>query len=257
MHNFGLTPYQGFLPIFVLMNPNSSRVILLTGASGGLGRILSSHLAKSGYRLALSYYSGSFIPHTYNEQIRTYKADIRIESEVESMIAQIINDFGQIDILINNAGISKNGVTWKLDSNDWNDSIAVNLTGTFYMLKHTLPLMRNNEWGRIINMSSVVASNGMPGTIAYAASKAALNGIARTVALETASKNITINNIALGYMDAGMLYDIPEEIRNDIREKIPMKKFGPPEEICSLMDYLISDKASYITGQTLNLNGGL
>jgi NAD(P)-dependent dehydrogenase (short-subunit alcohol dehydrogenase family) len=236
---------------------NSSRVVLLTGASGGLGRILSNHLAGEGFRLALSYHSGTLIPHTDNEHIRSYKADIRSEEEVQQMIQQIVSDFGRIDILINNAGISRNGVTWKLDTSDWNDSIAVNLNGTFHMLKHTLPVMRNNEWGRIVNMSSVVASNGMPGTIAYAASKAALHGIARTVALETASKNITINNIALGYMDAGMLYEIPEEIRNDIREKIPMKKFGPPNEICALVDYLISDNASYLTGQTLHLNGGV
>ena len=186
-----------------------------------------------------------------------YKADITSENEIMSMIEKIQTEFGTIDVLINNAGISIDGVSWKLGLDSWNKVMAVNLTGPFLCIKHTLPMMRQSGWGRIINITSVVSQLGVPGTSAYSASKAALSGLTKTVSKEVIKYNITVNQISLGYFHAGMLFRIPEEIREQIKSTIPKKEFGEPDEIVRCLLYLIDEKANYITGQTININGGL
>jgi 3-oxoacyl-[acyl-carrier protein] reductase len=238
--------------------------VLLIGASGGLGRHITIGMANAGYNLALHYHdslsnleptieeiNGSGIKH------KTYKADITSEEDVAALVKNVKNDFGTIDILINNAGLSLNGVSWKLSLDDWNKVIGVNLTGPFLCTKHVLPFMRENKWGRIIYMSSVVPQIGVAGTAAYSATKAGLGGLCKTISKETVSSKITANLVSLGYFDAGLLYQIPEEIRNQIRETIPMKEFGNPKDVVECLLYLAGDNAAYITGQTINLNGGL
>lgn len=247
----------------------SFKNVLLTGASGGLGKYISHHLAQNGFNLALQYNSSpEKLDESINEiknsgtiksgtVIKTYKADITDESSVKELAGKVKEDFGNIDILINNAGLSINAVSWKLNLDDWNKVINVNLTGPFLCTKHVLPLMKENKFGRIIYISSVVPQIGVAGTAAYSASKAGLYGLCKTVSKEIIKNNITANVISLGYFDAGLLYQIPEEIRNQIKETIPVKEFGNPAEVAECIKYLCSENSRYITGQTLNLNGGL
>ncbi len=238
--------------------------VLLMGASGGLGKFFATGLARAGYNIALHYYNHPDSIYAIENELKSlnvnckgYKSDICSESEIIELVKNVNDDFGSIDILINNAGISIDGITWKLDINSWNKVIAVNLTGPFLCSKHVLPLMRANNWGRIINISSVVPQIGIAGTVAYSVSKSGLNGLTKTISKEVIKNNITVNQISLGYFDAGMLYRIKEEIRNQIKESIPKKEFGNPDEIVNCLLYLISDNASYITGQVININGGL
>jgi 3-oxoacyl-[acyl-carrier protein] reductase len=240
----------------------AKKTMLITGASGGIGTYLARHFSLLGYNLALHYFNNKIDVTTIKAEaienkIIAYKADIRNEQEVERMISSIKDDLGAIDILINNAGVIKSGITWKLPLDQWQMVIDTNLTGVFLATKHCLPQMRAKNWGRIINISSVVASVALVGTSAYAASKSALAGFAKAVAIEVADKNITVNNIAAGYMDTGMADEIPENIKEIILKEIPVRKFGNPEEICSLVEYIISNNASYLTGQTIGLNGGM
>lgn len=238
--------------------------VLLVGSSGGLGQHFAKSFASAGYNLALHYLTGSEKMDILkselslsNIKVNSYKADISSETEVAGMIGKIQKDLGGIDILINNAGISIDGMSWKLGLDDWNKVLSVNLTGPFLCIKHTLPLMRQSGWGRIINITSVVSQIGVPGTSAYSASKAALTGLTKTVSKEVMKYNITVNQISLGYFQAGMLFKIPEDIREQIKTSIPKKEFGNPEEIVRCMLYLVDEKANYITGQTININGGL
>ena len=237
--------------------------ILLIGASGGLGKHFTAGLAKAGYNMALHYNDKEdelkSVLSLLGDKIKynTYKADITSEENVRDMIAKVNEDFGSIDVLINNAGISLDGVSWKLELDAWNKVLAVNLTGPFLCIKHVLPLMRKNNFGRIINMSSVVSQIGVPGTVAYSVSKSGLNGLTKSVSKEVTKNNITINTISLGYFKAGMLYQISEELREQIKETIPKKEFGEPEELISCILYLIGEHSGYITGQTININGGL
>jgi len=238
--------------------------ILLIGASGGLGKHFTKGLAEEGYNLALHFNDNSAkLDETIKEideagvKISAYKADIADEASVKEMIDKVKADFGSIDILINNAGLSLNAMSWKLSADNWNKVIGVNLTGPFLCSKHVIPVMRENNWGRIIFMSSVVGQIGVPGTAAYAATKAGLGGLCKTISKEVMKSSITANVISLGYFKAGLLYQIPEDIREQIRETIPIKKFGDPSEILECILYMCSDKSSYLTGQTINLNGGL
>jgi len=238
--------------------------VLIIGASGGLGKHLTIGLANAGFNLALHYNENrENLDKTLSEiknsklKLKTYRADITNENEIEEMIKNVKQDFNSIDVLINNAGLSLNGMSWKLGLEDWNKVISVNLTGPFLCTKHVLPLMRENNWGRIIYMSSVVSQIGVPGTAAYAATKAGLNGLCKTISKEIIKSNITANVISLGYFEAGLLYQIPEDIRNQIKDSIPKKEFGNPNDVVECILYLCSENSGYITGQTININGGL
>jgi 3-oxoacyl-[acyl-carrier protein] reductase len=238
--------------------------VLLIGSSGGLGRHFALGLANAGYNLALHYNNSEEKIDELTAELKKspvkffkYKADITNEDEIADLVKIAAQEMGSIDILINNAGISIDGMSWKLNLDKWNEVISVNLTGPFICIKHVLPVMRRNNWGRIINITSVVPQIGIPGTIAYSASKAGLDGITKTVSKEVTKFNITINQIALGYFKAGMLFRIPEEIREQIRANIPMKEFGDPAAILRCILYLCSEDSGYITGQTININGGL
>ena len=242
----------------------SKKNVLLIGASGGLGEHITKKLAAVGYNLALHYHTGLDKLGTvinsikeHNIRHKAYMADITSENDITEMIRKMIDDFGTIDILINNAGISINGMSWKLSLDNWNKVIAVNLTGPFLCSKHVIPVMKENKFGRIIFISSVVSQIGVIGTSAYAATKAGLNGLSKTISKEVINNNITSNLISLGYFDAGLLYQIPEDIRGQIKETIPIKDFGNPQEVVECIKYICSENSSYLTGQTINLNGGL
>lgn len=232
-----------------------NKTILIIGSSGGLGTVLVDYFKDKSYNLALHYLTNPV--DVSADSVKHYQADITKEDEVSSMVGKVVSDFGKIDVVLHNAGVSRNGMSWKIEQSDWNDTLAVNLTGPFLVSKHVIPHMRTNDFGRILFMSSVVAQTGFVGTAAYAASKAGLLGLTKTLAKELATKNVTVNAIALGYFNAGMINDVPQEMQEQLKENIPVGTLGDPQELAALIEFLCSDKSSYLTGQTLNLNGGL
>ena len=226
---------------------NISKNILLIGASSGIGRKLQPYFINDGFLV---------IPHYFKEKIEDgYHADIRKPDEVKEMVAKILKKYESIDILINCAGISINGIAHRYNYEDWKKTIDTNLNGAFYCIREVLPSMRNNNYGVIINISSVVGRIGIPGTIAYSASKAGLMGLTRTIAIENIAKGITCNSIALGYVNAGLTARLPQELKKQILERIPMKRFCEIDEIYNTIDFII--RTPYITGQIIDLNGGL
>lgn len=233
----------------------SKKTILIIGSSGGLGSSILKSFDETKYNLALHYFSNPFPIHSKSH--KGYKADITQEDEVEQLIQAVIKDFGSIDIVINTAGITISEMSWKTNLSNWDKTIAINLTGPFLVTKHVLPYMRKNGFGRIIFMSSIVAQTGFIGASAYAASKSGLFGLAKTISKEVANKGVTANAIALGYFNAGMIEDVPQDMQDKLKEAIPVSALGKPEELAELIKYIISEKSSYLTGQTINLNGGL
>ena len=239
-----------------------NKTLLLLGASGGLGNELIPVLHKAGYKLALHYHNSkdsidAVLEKNNIRDAKLYKADITSESDIETLINAVNTDFNGLDVVVNNAGVSSSSMSWKYDMNDWDKTVAINLTGPFMVIKHALNVMRPNNFGRIINITSIVAQTGFIGTSAYAASKAGLIGMTKSVSKEVANKNITVNNIALGYFNAGMIHEVPDNMQEDLLNKIPKKAFGKPEELAECILYLANENNTYLTGQTINLNGGL
>ncbi|WP_300665008.1 SDR family NAD(P)-dependent oxidoreductase [Fluviicola sp.] len=231
------------------------KVILITGATGGLGSAMVKHFEKQDVKLALHTFQQE--PFDVACEHAWFKADLRDENQVANLIATILANFGKVDVLINNAGISRNGMSWKLSPAEFNEVIAVNLTAPFLLSHGLIPGMRSSNYGRIINISSVVAQTGVPGTVAYAASKAGILGMTKTIAKELASQPITCNALALGYFDQGMISEVSEELQQQIISQIPKNKLGGVETILSTIDWLLTDACDYVTGQTISLNGGL
>lgn len=232
------------------------KVILITGASGGMGTHFTNWFKKQNVNLALHYFEAKNTMEA-SDLIAYFQADLTNEDEVNRMIEAVINRFGRIDVLINNAGISKSAMSWKTSLDAWNETIAINLTAPFLVAKACIPFMRENGSGSIINISSVVGQTGQIGTAAYSASKAGLIGLTKTLAKELASNNITVNALALGYFSTGMIADVPQEQQDQIIESIPLKKLGDPATVCKTIEWLISSEAAYVTGQVIQLNGGL
>lgn len=232
------------------------KVLLITGASGGMGNALAQLFAAQGYSLALHFHQ-NILSLPESEKVAHFKADLTNEQEVEKLVAAVLERFGRIDVLINNAGISRSSMSWKTSSSDWRETMAVNLDAPFYLSKAVVPGMREQKSGRIINITSVVAQTGFIGTAAYAASKAGLIGLTKTLSKELISSGISVNALALGYFEVGMIDDVPEIVRQQVIDTIPAKELGKPETVFSTIEWLISDAAGYVTGQTINLNGGL
>jgi NAD(P)-dependent dehydrogenase (short-subunit alcohol dehydrogenase family) len=231
------------------------KVIVITGATGGLGSEMVKHFEQQNVRLALHTFQQE--PFDVACEHAWFKADLRDPQQIDTLIAAILANFGRIDVLINNAGISKNGMSWKLSDADFNEVVAVNLTAPFKLIKGFLPKMREQKSGRIISISSVVAQTGVVGTAAYAASKAGLIGLTKTVSKETATNGITVNCLALGYFNVGMIDEVAPEMQTQIIQAIPQQQLGSVATILATIDWLISKEADYITGQTISLNGGL
>jgi NAD(P)-dependent dehydrogenase (short-subunit alcohol dehydrogenase family) len=231
------------------------QVIFITGATGGLGTAMVRHFERSGAKLALHAYQQETFEAACEHA--WFQADLRDESAIPALVQQVIDRFGRIDVLINNAGISRNGLSWKLSADDWNDVIAINLSAPFHLMKAVLPGMRAQQYGRIVSISSVVGQTGVPGTAAYAASKAGLIGLTKTVAKETAASGITANALALGYFDQGMISEVSPELQEQIRQQIPKQRLGSADTILAAIDWLLQPASDYVTGQTISLNGGL
>ena len=228
------------------------RKVLITGASRGLGLYLMKRFQEEGMAVYGTY--NSTIPQGLSENQYT-KVDISNTPSVESWVRNCVNSDDEI-VLINCAAGNYNVLARKADVDNWKELIDINLVGTFRAIHACLLLMYEKNWGRIINFSSVVAQKGVAGTSAYAASKAALWGLSRCLAVENAKHNITINTLNLGYMDVGMtINDVPEKLQEEMLNQIPEHKFGSPEDIYQAILFLIN--SPYTTGATININGGL
>ena len=183
--------------------------------------------------------------------------DLAEPASIEAAAAKVAAEFGRIDILVNNAGITRDGLAMRMKKADWDAVLAANLTGSFLLIQQVLPAMMRNRWGRIINISSVVGQAGNAGQANYAASKAGLIGMTKSIAQEMASRNVTVNSVAPGYIATAMTETLPAEVKEKMVGAIPMRRVGTPEEVAAAVRFLASEEASYITGHTLDVNGGL
>lgn len=240
-----------------------NRVAIITGAAGGLGQGIAMGLAQAGATIVVNYRQSEETAGRLVEAIGALgrnalavHADITDESQVTAMVQQTLDAFGHIDILINNAGVSRDAVSWKMSLETWQEVLNTNLTGAFLCTKAVVPAMRRTQWGRIVNISSIVCQMGVPGTAAYSASKAGLIGLTKTTAREVIRQNITVNCLALGYFDAGMMLSLSSEVQQQVIAQIPMGRLGKVEEIVHAIRFLCDEKAGYITGQVLGINGG-
>lgn len=239
------------------------KTVLITGASGAIGGELSKYFAERNYDIILHCNSHLEKLKKLKDEINKFdvnyliqKSDVTKEKDVKEMFSIIEKRFSRLDVLVNNAGIHIDRPIWKMPIEDWDKVINVNLTGTFLSSKFAVPLMKKNNFGRIINVSSVVGQRGEFGTSNYAASKSGLFGFTKTLAREVAKYNITANTVVLGYFSIGIINDVPKDMQKKLKSVIPVKRFGEPKELCSLIYYLSSEDAGYITGQTIGINGG-
>ena len=240
------------------------RVALVTGAVGGIGRFISSHLAQEGARVALNYLvendadAEAFRKELSNagHEVSLYKADVSRYDEAVSLVERVTKDFGRIDVLINNAGITIDKTMKNLGPEQWDKVIAVDLNSVFYCSRAVIEQMLARNYGRIINISSVVGQKGNFGQTNYAAAKAGIIGFTKSLALETAKKGITVNAIAPGFVKTAMTEKIPKDVMDKILETIPVGRMAEPSEIARAIVFLADEKSAYITGQVMGINGG-
>lgn len=238
--------------------------IVITGGAQGIGKEIAKKFSSQGADLALFDLNESVLQATVEElnqqskgRVIGFKVDVTSYEDVAININKVVDNFSGVDILINNAGITRDSLMIRLSENDWDKVIAVNLKGAFNCTKAVLKPMMKQQYGRIINISSVIGIMGNPGQVNYAASKAGLIGMTRTLAKELGSRNITVNAIAPGYIKTAMTDQISEKVREQMLARIPLKRFGTPEDVAYAVMFLASDYASYVTGQILVVDGGL
>ena len=241
-----------------------NKIALITGAGRGIGRAIAIALAKEGAEVVINY-NGSEerakeVKQTIEEnggKASIYKCNVRDFAACEAMIKDIVKEYGHLDILVNNAGITKDGLIMKMKEEDFDSVLNVNLKGTFNTIRHSARQMLKQRSGKIINISSVSGILGNVGQANYAASKAGVIGLTKTMARELGSRGITVNAIAPGFVDTEMTEVLSEEIRENACKQIILGRFGKPEDIANTAVFLASDKAVYITGQVISVDGGM
>ena len=239
-------------------------VALVTGASRGIGRVIAENLAAAGYDVAICY-SGNEeaaletieLCKKYGVQSIAIKADVSNADDVAAMFAQVKTSLGTVDVLVNNAGITKDGLLIRMSEEDFDKVIDINLKGTYLCTKAAVKDMMRAKKGRIINITSIVGVQGHAGQANYAASKAGIIGFTKSVAREYGSKGITVNAVAPGFIQTAMTDGLPEAVKENYLKQIPLGRFGTPEDIANTVAFLASEKASYITGQVIEVTGGM
>jgi 3-oxoacyl-[acyl-carrier protein] reductase len=239
----------------------SGKVALVTGSSRGIGRAIAVSLATHGATVALNATSNvsetAQAITTLGGVSSTHIADIRDAEAVREMVDSIVAQHGSIDVLVNNAGVRRDTLMLRMSEDDWQDVLATNLTGAFHCTRAALKHMIRKRRGQIVNMGSIIGLRGNAGQANYAAAKAGLAGLTMSTALEVASRGITANLLAPGFIETEMTKVMPQDQQDAIRSRIPLGRFGGPEEIAEIVAFLASDAASYITGQTIVVDGGL
>ena len=237
----------------------TNRTALITGASRGIGLACARALAESGAKVVLAARdrakleaASATIPNSTWVEL-----DLSSHDSIKAAFADAVQKSGRIDILVNNAAITKDGLALRMKKDDWEAVIATNLSGAFFAIQQVLQGMMKERWGRIINISSIVGETGNPGQSNYVASKAGLIGLTKSLAQEMASRNITINAIAPGFIETDMTAVLSDDLKAKMLEHIPLKRMGKAEDVAAAVRFLASDDASYITGHVLDVNGGM
>ena len=242
----------------------TGKIAIVTGASRGIGRQIAKTLAEQGAAVIVNYCGSEQAANETVEQItasgvtaKAYQADVSDYTQAADMMNDVVKEYGRIDILINNAGITRDNLILKMNDEDFMKVINTNLTGTFNCVKHASKIMLKQKYGRIVNMASIVGIYGNAGQANYAASKAGVIGMTKSVAKELGSRNITVNAIAPGYIGTDMTDSLPDAAKEKITSAIAMKRMGTVEDVANLAAFLASDNASYITGQVIGVDGGM
>src|SRR5580658_6685907 len=241
----------------------TNRTAFITGASRGIGRACALALSEAGARVALGARNTGQLEDLASEiraqgrEAFAVTLDMASAESIQEAFAKTAKEFGPIAILVNNAGITKDGLALRMKKDDWDSVIATNLTGAFLATQQVLQGMMKNRWGRIINISSVVGESGNPGQANYVASKAGLIGLTKSLAQEMGSRNITVNSVAPGFIETDMTAVLSQELRDNIIGHIPLKRMGRAEDVAAAVRFLASEEAGYITGAVLNVNGGM
>ena len=237
---------------------------LITGATRGIGKQIAITLAKQGYNIALNYRKeNEELENTKKEieeigvQVLAVKGDVANFEDCENFVKQVIERFGQIDVLVNNAGITKDMLLMRMKKEDFEQVIDTNLVGTFNVTKNVVPYMMKARSGRIINISSVVGISGNAGQTNYSASKAGIIGFTKSLAKEIASRNILVNAVAPGFIETNMTDVLKDDVKQEIAKNIPLKRMGTAHDVANVVKFLASDDSSYITGQVINVDGGM
>ena len=241
-----------------------NKLALITGGTRGIGKQIALTFAKDGYDIAINY-------RTENDDLKNIKKEIEANNvkcfsvqgdvtkfeDCEKFVKQIVEEFGNIDVLVNNAGITRDTLLIRMKEEDFKQVIDTNLVGTFNVTKNVISYMMKARNGRIINISSVVGISGNAGQTNYAASKAGIIGFTKSLAKEVASRNITVNAVAPGFIETQMTAVLKEDIKEEIAEKIPLKRMGTPQDVANVVKFLASSDSSYITGQVIHIDGGM
>lgn len=244
----------------------ANKVAVVTGSSRGIGKAIALKLAKNGANIVLNYHSNSskkYIEENIKEienigsEVIAIQADVSKLNEAKKLINKAIEKFSKIDILINNAGITKDNLLLRMKEKEWDKVMDVNLKGVFNCTKSTIRHMMKEKQGKIINLTSVVALKGNAGQINYSSSKAGVIGFTKSLARELASRNITANAIAPGFIKTDMTDEISDKAKEELKAEIPLSRLGKGEDVAELVSFLASDRANYITGQVINVDGGM
>ena len=241
-----------------------TKVALVTGASRGIGRSIALQLAEEGFNVAVNYAGNKEKADQVVESIKekgveafAIQANVANPDEVKAMIKEVVSQFGSVDVLVNNAGITRDNLLMRMKEQEWDDVIDTNLKGVFNCIQKVTPQMLRQKGGRIINLTSIVGAVGNPGQINYVASKAGVIGMTKTAARELASRHITVNAVAPGFIVSDMTNALNDDLKEGMKAQIPLGHFGEDTDIAHTVAFLASDKAKYITGQTIHVNGGM
>ncbi|GCA31117.1 3-oxoacyl-ACP reductase [Staphylococcus aureus] len=237
---------------------------LVTGASRGIGRSIALQLAEEGYNVAVNYAGSKEKAEAVVEEIKAkgvdsfaIQANVADADEVKAMIKEVVSQIGSLDVLVNNAGITRDNLLMRMKEQEWDDVIDTNLKGVFNCIQKATPQMLRQRSGAIINLSSVVGAVGNPGQANYVATKAGVIGLTKSAARELASRGITVNAVAPGFIVSDMTDALSDELKEQMLTQIPLARFGQDTDIANTVAFLASDKAKYITGQTIHVNGGM
>jgi 3-oxoacyl-[acyl-carrier protein] reductase len=245
------------------MSNLQGRIALVTGASQGIGRAIALELARQGATVALAARNETKLADVAAEiaasagQASAFALDVASEESIKTGAKAVLDKYGKVEILVNNAGITRDDLAMKMKRADWDDVLATNLTGAFLLTQAVMRPMMKNRWGRIVNITSVVGRTGQTGQVNYAASKAGMIGMTRSLARELASRGITVNAVAPGYIETAMTHVLSEELVKQMLASIPLGRAGSDQDIANAVAFLASDTASYITGHVLDVNGGM